>query len=103
MPILCSDDGFTKFNAHKIFLLYDTHKAFSSVVHEVELKPVLLSVALGQRMAKDIRRNGGLITVLELSEQILSKRGRDRWMVGGGWREKEEGGRERERERASQG
>ena len=42
------------------------------------MEPVLLSVALSQCMAKNIRRNGGLLTVLELGEQILRERERER-------------------------
>ena len=49
----------------------ETHEAFSSIVHEVELEPVLLAVALSQGMPEDIRRYGGLVTVLKLGEQVL--------------------------------
>ena len=52
------------------------------------MEPVLLSVALGQGVTKNIRRNGRLLAVLKLSEQVLGKR------EGGGGRGEEEMGRE---------
>ena len=65
-----------------------THKALGSIVHEVELEPVLLSVALSQSMTEDVGRNGRLLTVLELCEQVLRGRGeggeREREREGGG-------------------
>jgi hypothetical protein len=45
-----------------------THKALRGIVHEVELEPVLLPVALGQGMAENVWRNGRLLTVLKLSK-----------------------------------
>ena len=45
-----------------------TYKAFSSIIHEVELEPVFLTVALCQGMPEDVRGYGGLITVLKLGE-----------------------------------
>ena len=70
-----------------------THKALGSIVHEVELEPVLLSVALSQSMTEDVGRNGRLLTVLELCEQVLRGRGEGGERERG--REREGGGRER--------
>jgi hypothetical protein len=64
-----------------------THKALRGIVHEVELEPVLLPVALGQGMAENVWRNGRLLTVLKLSEQVLRGRG----VKGEGEREGEGG------------
>jgi len=50
-----------------------THEAFSRVVHEAKLEPLLIEETLGQRTAQRVGRQRALLRKLQLRKQVLEQ------------------------------
>lgn len=52
-------------------------EAFRGIVHEAQLKSLLIEEGLGQRPSQGVRGKGGLMTGLELREEFLETEERE--------------------------